>query len=175
MLRLAPDINMSVHHISMMPKNKPLPKPFIGSDISDFQRRIYEKLLEVPRGSVTTYRDLAHAIGSKAYRAVGSALKKNPFAPRVPCHRVVNSDGSLGGFARGPKKKRAILQQEGIRFTENKIDDFDSVTFIFNRKKMGRPGKGQLSGPYPPQRPEVIDSSGFPGKVLYYTIGPLYK
>jgi O-6-methylguanine DNA methyltransferase len=62
-----------------------------------------------------TYAQVALAIGRPAaVRAVGNALNKNPFAPQVPCHRVVKSDGSLGGFAHGPRAKQALLKNEGV-------------------------------------------------------------
>ena len=65
--------------------------------LREFDRKVYEYCSRVPRGTVTTYKELAKAIGSpKAFRAVGSALRKNPFAPTVPCHRVVAADRSLG-------------------------------------------------------------------------------
>jgi len=94
---------------------------------TSFQHRVYTKLLEVPAGKVTTYKDLAHAIGTKAYRAVGMALNKNPFAPKVPCHRVVNSDGSLGGFATGCENKMKLLKRDGIDVVEGKIVNFEMV------------------------------------------------
>lgn len=60
-----------------------------------------------------TYKEVAMAIGlPKAYRAVGNALNKNPFAPKVPCHRVIRSDGTIGGFASGTKKKIELLKRE---------------------------------------------------------------
>lgn len=60
-----------------------------------------------------TYKEVAHAIGKpKAYRAVGNALNRNPFAPEVPCHRVIKSDGSIGGFASGSNKKLKLLKSE---------------------------------------------------------------
>lgn len=99
--------------------------------VTPFQKRVYTKLLEVPRGMVTTYRDLAHAIGSRGYRAVGTALNKNPFAPRVPCHRVVNSDGSIGGFASGCAEKIAILKKEGIEVAGSKIVDYKEKIHVF--------------------------------------------
>lgn len=62
-----------------------------------------------------TYAEVAQAIGKpRAARAVGNALNKNPFAPRVPCHRVIRSDGTLGGFASGTAAKRALLRREGV-------------------------------------------------------------
>jgi len=92
--------------------------------ITAFQHTIYEALKKVPKGRVTTYKELAHAVHSKAYRAVGSAMRKNPFAPMVPCHRVINADGSVGNFSGkgGVKGKIAFLRKEGICVIQSKID-----------------------------------------------------
>lgn len=90
--------------------------------ITAFQQKVYRACSKIPKGKVSTYKDIAQAVQSKAYRAVGQALNKNPFAPRVPCHRVVGSDGSLGGFASGMRKKRALLQKEGVEIQKGKID-----------------------------------------------------
>lgn len=81
-----------------------------------FERKVYEALKKVPRGSVVTYGELARRIGRpRAARAVGNALAKNPFAPDVPCHRVIRADGGIGGYARGgPDAKRKLLDQEGV-------------------------------------------------------------
>ena len=98
---------------------------------TSFQHRVYTKLLEVPAGNVTTYKDLAHAIGTKAYRAVGMALNKNPFSPRVPCHRVVSSDGSMGGFATGCGNKLKLLKREGVEAKEGRIVNFEQVRWNF--------------------------------------------
>lgn len=86
-----------------------------------FTKRCYALLRHVPRGKVTTYKAIAEVLGTKAYRAVGNAMNKNPCAPRVPCHRVVCSDGSIGGFARGVKKKAAMLRKEGVEIKKGKI------------------------------------------------------
>jgi len=75
-----------------------------------------------PECRVTTYKNLARAMNSRAYRAVGSALNKNPYSS-VPCHRVVNSDGKVGGFASGTEKKTALLRKEGIEIKNGKIKD----------------------------------------------------
>lgn len=84
------------------------------SDISEFSRAVYEAVSGIPEGKTMTYAQVAAAAGRpKAVRAVGNILNKNPFAPEVPCHRVIRSDGSVGGFARGPKKKKALLEKEG--------------------------------------------------------------
>lgn len=95
-----------------------------------FQKAVWEATRKVPKGKVTTYAAIAKLIGCpKAVRAVGSALNKNPYAPAVPCHRVVKSDGSLGGFASGVKKKKQILEKEGIKIKNNKIINFDKKLF----------------------------------------------
>src|SRR3989338_8899470 len=94
-----------------------------------FNESIYSALKRVPKGRVTTYKILAEAIGTKAYRAVGQAMRCNPYAPKVPCHRVVKSDGSIGGFqgsinpnSRETKKKIRMLKKEGVEIKNNKID-----------------------------------------------------
>ncbi len=99
----------------------------IPASTPTFHRRVYEQLLTVPRGKVTTYGDLAHALNSEAYRAVGQALRKNPCAPHVPCHRVVSSDGRIGGFngqTEGPDvmRKITLLAAEGVQVTNGRID-----------------------------------------------------
>jgi methylated-DNA-[protein]-cysteine S-methyltransferase len=96
-----------------------------------FSTKCYLKLKEVPPGKVTTYKDLAHSINSKAYRAIGTAMNKNPFAPKVPCHRVVNSNGKVGGFASGTKNKIKILEKEGIKIKDGKIQNFKKVLYKF--------------------------------------------
>ena len=91
------------------------------SEVTPFRQRVFEALLEVPRGSVTTYGALAGRIGCGSARAVGGALRRNPLAPEVPCHRVVASDLTLGGF-NGQRigdmieKKRLLLESEGVDF-----------------------------------------------------------
>lgn len=82
--------------------------------LSQFQRAVYRAACRIPRGQTRSYQWVARRIGRPgAARAVGSALSRNPFAPRVPCHRVVRADGSLGGFAGGPARKRRLLRREG--------------------------------------------------------------
>jgi methylated-DNA-[protein]-cysteine S-methyltransferase len=90
--------------------------------MNSFYEKCYTVLKKVPKGKVTTYKEIARAIGSKAYRAVGTAMNKNPYAPIVPCHRVINSNGNLGGFASGLKNKIKLLKLEGIEIKDNKID-----------------------------------------------------
>ena len=82
-------------------------------EITEFQKKVYDFVRTIPKGKTATYKEVAVAIGHpKAYRAVGNALNKNPFAPIVPCHRVIKSDGSIGGFASGTLKKVKLLQNE---------------------------------------------------------------
>ena len=98
--------------------------------MTSFQSQCYEALKKVPRGKVITYGGLAEMIGRpKAHRAVGSAMNKNPFAPKVPCHRVVKSNGDLGGFSIDTKVKIKRLQEEGVMVSNNKIVDFQSILF----------------------------------------------
>lgn len=106
--------------------------------VPKFHAKIYSLLKKVPKGKVTTYKHLAHAAKSKAYRAVGQAMKCNPYAPIVPCHRVVASDGSIRGFqgkldvkSKEIKKKIAMLDKEGIKVKNNKILYFEKVLFKF--------------------------------------------
>ena len=79
-----------------------------------FEEQVYAIVRGIPKGQTRSYRWVATRLGNPGLaRAVGNALNRNPYAPRVPCHRVVKSDGSLGGFATGPAKKRALLRREG--------------------------------------------------------------
>lgn len=89
--------------------------------LTPFQARVYAAASAVPRGCVTTYGLLARHIGCGSARAVGGALRRNPFAPRVPCHRVIASDNTPGGFQgrRGGaalRRKLELLRREGVRF-----------------------------------------------------------
>lgn len=98
---------------------------------SDFQNAVWHACKKIPRGRVSTYAELAKAVGKpKAARAVGNALNANPHAPCVPCHRVVRSNGAVGGFAHGAKKKINMLEKEGIRIKNRKIAGFVRRKFI---------------------------------------------
>ncbi|MFH1132945.1 MAG: MGMT family protein [Nanoarchaeota archaeon] len=87
-----------------------------------FEKKVYEVTRKIPRGKVSTYAVIARAVGSNGPRAVGNALHRNPFAPKVPCHRVVRSDGAVGGFADGARMKEELLEDEGIRIIDGKVD-----------------------------------------------------
>ena len=79
---------------------------------TDFQRRVWQALLEIPYGQTVSYGELACRIGCRSAQAVGQAVGRNPIAIIVPCHRVVGSDGSLTGYAYGLEKKKHLLQLE---------------------------------------------------------------
>ena len=97
--------------------------------LSDFNEKVWNLTKKIPKGKVSTYKILAQKLGCKAYRAVGNALNKNPHAPIVPCHRVVKSDGSVGGFAHGQKRKIEMLKKEGIKIRDGKIIDLKKVLY----------------------------------------------
>ncbi len=80
---------------------------------------------------ISTYSDIAKSLGSKAYRAVGNAMANNPHPISVPCHRIIRSDGSLGGYALGINKKIQLLKKEGILIKDNKVVDFESKLYQF--------------------------------------------
>jgi len=89
-----------------------------------FESRVYEALTQIPRGRVTTYGLLAVYLDCGSARAVGQALRRNPNGPRVPCHRVVRADLSLGGYAGATagatwRRKHRLLEQEGIPIEGN--------------------------------------------------------
>lgn len=90
----------------------------------------YSLVSQIPKGRVSTYGALARALGDiRAARAVGQMLNANPYAPIVPCHRVVMSDGGLGGFGTGIEKKIELLQNEGVHVSKGHIIDFKRILF----------------------------------------------
>ncbi len=89
---------------------------------------VYECLRRVPRGRVISHQDLAKAVGSPgAARAVGNALKANPDVPGTPCHRVVCSDGTIGGYQKGLNKKVALLRADGVKVEHKKNINFYKI------------------------------------------------
>ena len=80
--------------------------------MASFNQKVWSLTRKIPKGRVTTYKIIAEQLGTKAYRAVGNALNKN-HNPLVPCHRVVRSDGRVGGYNGGTFKKIKLLTQEG--------------------------------------------------------------
>ena len=104
--------------------------------VTAFQEKVYETISEIPRGKVTTYKLVAEKIGCKSCQAVGQALKRNPYAPEVPCHRVISSSLKIGGFcgkSSGDKilKKIEMLRKEGVEFKGGKLKE-KSLIYDFN-------------------------------------------
>ena len=96
------------------------------------EEKVYKKLLEVPKGKITTYRELAKAIGLKnGQRMIGKIMNKNPYPVIIPCHRVIKSDGKIGGFAWGEKVKAKMLSNEGIKIGNGKILDMEKSIYRF--------------------------------------------
>lgn len=96
------------------------------------QEKVYNTISKIPKGRVTTYKIIGQKLGAKGYRAIGQILNKNPYIPKVPCHRVVRSNGTLGGYIFGINKKRKLLAKEGIIIKKNRIINFNEA--IFNLK-----------------------------------------
>ena len=97
-----------------MKLNRPSNNDFRGTK---FQKKVWNYLKTIRKGTVKTYKQVAIGINSpKSARAVANAVGKNPFAPKIPCHRVIRSDGSLGGYSGkgGVKTKKLLLKREGI-------------------------------------------------------------
>ena len=96
--------------------------------VSQFARKVYDAVAEIPAGHVSTYQSVAKRIGCSCPRAVGQALRVNPFAPKVPCHRVIGSDLRLGGFQGrragvALRRKQELLAAEGVRFVDGRLED----------------------------------------------------
>lgn len=106
-----------------------------GQALTAFQRQVYAVVAQIPRGRVMTYQGLARAIGCGSCQAVGQALRRNPLAPAVPCHRVIKSDLSIGGFAGAREggevvRKLALLAEEGVLFTNGRLQNPELVIFL---------------------------------------------
>jgi len=98
----------------------------------NLDKKIYKKLLEVPQGKITTYGELAKAVGLKnGQRAIGKVMNKNPYPVIIPCHRVVKSDGKVGGYAYGQNVKIKMLTKEGIKIKDDKILDWENTFYRF--------------------------------------------
>jgi O-6-methylguanine DNA methyltransferase len=102
----------------------------------NFEEKVWKLMEEIPKGKVTTYGLIAKRLNTKAYRAVGNACRRNPYAPRVPCHRVVRSNGTIGGFGgktsgENIAKKIRMLKEEGVEVENGRITHFDRVVFRF--------------------------------------------
>lgn len=99
--------------------------------MSGLTQDCHNLLKHIPKGKVTTYKAVAEMLGTKAYRAVGNAVGKNRDIPNVPCHRVVNTSGKLGGYAFGVDKKVDLLRSEGLQIENGKVADFQDNLYLF--------------------------------------------
>jgi len=102
--------------------------------MTPFQQQCYDLLKQIPVGYVTTYGELARAMGTQAYQAIGQVLKRNPNLIEVPCHRVVKSNGEMGGYVKGAEQKQALLVAEGVKIEAGKVVDFKQKLYRFKQK-----------------------------------------
>lgn len=82
---------------------------------NNFDLKVLQLVFKIPRGEVKTYKEIAESMGSQAWRAVGSAMARNPFPLVIPCHRVVRSDLNLGNYRGGVEMKKELLEKEGVK------------------------------------------------------------
>jgi methylated-DNA-[protein]-cysteine S-methyltransferase len=97
----------------------------------NFNQKCYKLLSQIPEGKISTYKEIANVLNTKAYRAVGNAMAKNPNPIIVPCHRVINNNGFIGGYALGIDKKISLLKNEGITIRKRKVVDFKRYIYSF--------------------------------------------
>ena len=97
-----------------------------------FDERCYDLLLKIPKGKVSTYKQMAEALDTKAYRAVGQAMNRNPNLVTIPCHRVVNNNGKVGGYAAGLTRKIELLRKEGVEVSENEQINLSEFLHYFS-------------------------------------------
>jgi len=98
-----------------------------------FTEKVYELIKNIPSGKVSTYKLIAKELNSNAYRAVGQACRRNPRAPKIPCHRVVSSSGKLLNYSAegGIKRSIELLRKEGIVVKNKRIENFKKVLYKF--------------------------------------------
>lgn len=93
------------------------------SKFTEFEKTVFQITQRIPKGKISTYGQIARIMGNKYYaRAVGNALNKNPYQIIIPCHRVIKSNGKIGGFSSGTEKKIKLLKKENILIKNNSID-----------------------------------------------------
>ena len=97
----------------------------------NFNYRCYKILHLIPKGKISTYKEIAEALNTKAYRAVGNAMAKNQNLISIPCHRIVRSNSMVGGYVLGTDKKVKLLKREGVAVRNGKIVDFDNIIYRF--------------------------------------------
>ncbi len=98
--------------------------------------KVYQLCKAIPKGRISTYRDIGKKLEIKSYRAIGQALRRNPNPISTPCHRIVSSSGKIGGFkgktsGEKIKEKIKLLEKEGVKVKNNKIVDFEKVLYKF--------------------------------------------
>ncbi len=103
--------------------------------VTPFQKKVFDATSKIPKGKISTYKLIANFIKCRSAQAVGQALKRNPFAPVVPCHRVISSNLTIGGFGgetsgKKIREKVELLKSEGVKFKNGKIAD-ESMVFNF--------------------------------------------
>ena len=96
-----------------------------------FNDKCYALLQQIPQGKVTTYKEIAKALDTKAYRAVGNAMAKNDKLIVIPCHRVVKSNGEIGNYRLGVTRKKYLLQKEGIVIKNNRVERLSEFIYRF--------------------------------------------
>lgn len=98
----------------------------------NLEQKIFKKLLQVPKGKITTYGELSKAVGLKnGQRVVGKIMNKNPYPVIIPCHRVVMSTGKIGGYAYGEHIKTKMLCDEGLEIKNGKISNLEDKIYRF--------------------------------------------
>lgn len=101
--------------------------------MTSFEIKVFSVVKKIPRGKVSNYSLIATAIeNKKAYRAVGNVLKKNTDIPTIPCHRVIKSDGRIGGYILGKIQKKKILGEEGIQIKGDRVVNLNKVLHNFS-------------------------------------------
>lgn len=102
----------------------------------NFSEKVYQLCEKIPKGKLSTYGEIAKILNTKAYQAVGQALKRNPNPDKVPCFKIVKSNGKIGGFAgktsgKKIKEKIKLLEKEGIKIRNNKVVNFKKLLYKF--------------------------------------------
>ena len=108
--------------------------------VTTFQQKVFNAVAQVPQGRVTTYKLVAEYLQCASPQAIGQALKKNPCSPDIPCHRVIASDLSLGGYKgktgeANTKFKLEMLSREGVQFENNKLKDKNKIFSLVNQAR----------------------------------------
>jgi len=131
---LLSNLNNRFTFIEEMSQDDSLGEPVTAASISN--EDVYTLLTEIPPGKVSTYGDIARALGRpKASRLIGSIIANNPNPISVPCHRVIKSNGEIGGFMYGQQKKREILEKEGIIFQGTFVKNFEESRFTLEKQR----------------------------------------